>query len=478
MISSSPAETIKSNKILENSVQTILYQCPKDQGDFNKPYNSCVPNLSPKTNLILNSSTYSNNNSSIKVKTNTSFNCINQYIKIDNKTIKTINEQKKGKMFLRKKTKIYFNVQKNCKKKPFFITNKNIGNSTFNLNNISQNNKSILNIENSNIPESTFSDKSIEQIRSPEKTIPKKEKAKLFYTIDYNLFENPEEENKNEGRWSYDEHIKFIKAYVHFGKNYKLGQKYIGSRNIKQIISHAQKFFKKLKSIKNNDFDFSDDNIKNLSDIFKLIEAKNKNNIEKKEYIINTLISLCETIPKNENNNLYKKIKNNDIKKGNEIEDKVDKTIECPSLNKEKNIKKENDNDPPKNIINTEDKMIIFENGINSDSINSNLDLKEDEINQKGLAPEEIDINKGIDFEVNGENRKNDIFMNEKNVCSNYFNGDNILNRSIKMNDEFKYSVGDSGLFCLDEISSDVDKFLFLKNIESPFFNYTSNYLD
>ena len=122
--------------------------------------------------------------------------------------------------------------------------------------------------------------------------------------------------------------------------------------------------------------------------------------------------------------------------------------------------------------------MIIFENGINSDSINSNLDLKEDEINQKGLAPEEIDINKGIDFEVNGEKRKNDIFMNEKNVCSNYFNGDNILNRSIKMYDEFKYSVGDSGLFCLDEISSDVDKFLFLKNIESPFFNYTSNYLD
>ena len=469
MIPSSSAETIKSNKILENSLLTVFYHCPKDQSDFKTPFNFYVPNLSPKTNLSLNSSIYSNNSSSIKAKNNSSFNCINQYIKTVNKTI---NEQKEGKTFLGKKTKIYFNVQKNCKKKPFFITDKSMGNSTFDINNISQNNKSILKIENSNSRESTFLDKSVVQL---EKELHKKEKPKLFYTVDYNLFENPEEESKNEGRWSYNENIKFIQAYVNFGKNYKLCQKYIGSRNKKQIISHAQKFFRKLKKLKNKDFDFSNDNIKDLSDVFKLIEAKNKNNIDKKEYIINTLISLCENIPKNENNYSNKEIKNSDKKRKNEIEDKADKNIECPSLNNEKSIKRENDDELSKNIINTEDKMFIFENEINNDSINSNLDLKEDKISQKGLDPEEIGVNRGIDIEVNEKKPKNDIFVNEKNACSNYSYVDNNLNRSIKMYDDFIHSVGESDLSCLDDISSDVYKFLFVKNFESPFFNFTSS---
>jgi hypothetical protein len=349
-----------------------------------------------------------------------------------------------------------------------------MGNSTFDINIISQNNKSILKIENSNSRESTFLDKSVVQL---EKELHKKEKPKLFYTVDYNLFENPEEESKNEGRWSYNENIKFIQAYVNFGKNYKLCQKYIGSRNKKQIISHAQKFFRKLKKLKNKDFDFSNDNIKDLSDVFKLIEAKNKNNIDKKEYIINTLISLCENIPKNENNYSNKEIKNSDKKRKNEIEDKADKNIECPSLNNEKSIKRENDDELSKNIINTEDKiMFIFEKDEKSDDlINSNLDLKEDKISQKGLDPEEIDVNRGIDIEVNEKKQKKDIFVNEKNACSNYSYVDNNLNRSIKMYDDFIHSVGESDLSCLDDISSDVYKFLFVKNFESPFFNFTSS---
>ena len=185
------------------------------------------------------------------------------------------------------------------------------------------------------------------------------------------------------------------------------------------------------------------------------------------------MISLCESIPKNENNNLYKKIKNNDIKKRNEIEDKVDKTIKYPSLNNEKNIKRENDNDPSKNIINNEDKMFIIENEMNNNLVNTNLNLKEDQINQKGLDLEEIDLNKGINIELNEKKQKNDIFANEKNVCSNYSNVDNNLNPSFKIYDDFIDSAGNSDLFCLDEISSDVNKFLFMKNIESPFFNFS-----
>ena len=178
----------------------------------------------------------------------------------------------------------------------------------------------------------------------------------------------------------------------------------------------------------------------------------------------------------------------------------MDKTIECPSLNNAKNIKSQNDYEFSKIIINTEDKMLIFEKDEKSDDliksnldlkedkmlifekdeksddlIKSNLDLNEDKIGQKGLDPEEIDVNRGIDIEVNEKRQKNDIFVNEKNACSNYSYADNNLNRSIKMYEYFIHSVGESDLSCLDDISSDVYKFLFVKNFESPFFNFTSN---
>ena len=320
--------------------------------------------------------------------------------------------------------------------------------------------------------------KTTEQIRQLEKALPQKEKPKLFNTINYDLFETFNVRGKNEGRWSYNENIKFIKAYVNFGKNYKLSQKYIGSRNMIQMKSHAQKFFKKLKKLKNEEFDFSDDNIKSLSDIFQLIAAKNKSNIDKKEYIINTLISLCGDTQKNEDNNLnkekeYSNLLNYDIKIREEKEEEVNKAIKFPSINNEINIKRENYDELPKNNNDNEDKMFMFEKDeINNDLINWNLNLKEDE---KELEPEEIDINKDSEIEQNLKKRKNDIFMNEKINC-NYGNVDNYLNQNMKFDEDFIFLAGDSGLFYLDEISSDVNNVSLLNNIKSPFFNFTSNH--
>ena len=293
---------IKSNQMLENpSLQTKLYQYPKEKNELINPLNSSDINLPTKTNLSSNG--FISDISSVIDTSSSSFNNVNQYIKTAKKSV---NGQIKENSFLGIKRKIFFNVNKNDKKKQFFVTSKINENLMFNLNNISQDDKIKLNTENPN-QENDSPDKSNEKIRQLEKALPKKEKPKLFYTTNYELFENSDAKSKNEGRWSYDENIKFIKAYVNFGKNYSLSQKYIGTRNRIQIRTHAQKFFKKLKKLKNNDFDFSKDNIKNLSDIFKLIGAKNKNNIDKKEYIINTLISLCGSIQKNEDNYLNKK---------------------------------------------------------------------------------------------------------------------------------------------------------------------------
>ena len=153
-------------------------------------------------------------------------------------------------------------------------------------------NKNSSNIPSYNSTESTFLNKETEKKELLEKTDPKKEKPLLFNTI---------KKNMNEGRWSQNEHIKFLRAYVNFGKKYKLSQKYIGSRNSTQIRSHAQKFFRKLKTLKNDQFDFTVDSIKSLSDIFELIKASNKTNLDNKEYLVNTLIDISKmTIKKGE----------------------------------------------------------------------------------------------------------------------------------------------------------------------------------
>ena len=346
-----------------------------------------------------------------------------------------------------------------------------MGNSTFNINNISQNNKTIINIENSNTHGSTFSDKSAEK---SEKIFLLKEKPKLFYTVDYNLFENPEEEKKNEGRWSYYENIKFIKAFVNFGKNYKLIQKYICSRNKKQIRSHAQKFFKKFKKLKNNDFDFSDDNIKDFSDIFKLIEANNKTNINNKEYIINTLIALSKNNSKKVERYLDGKNKfnlmNHAIRQRKEDKVEVGIYIMEPRLNNENNINREHFNELSKIIYNNEVEKFLFKNNeINNDISISNINWIEDKIIEKRIIPEEINISN-----IHGKEQNTKKWKNNYGNLGNVYNK---LNPSIKLDDNYLFLSGDSEFLCSDDfLLSDSKELLFVKNMKSPFLNLISKF--
>lgn len=55
------------------------------------------------------------------------------------------------------------------------------------------------------------------------------------------------------GRWTNEEHQRFLEAYNLYGKNWKLVQKHIGTRNAAQARSHAQKYFAKLERGKNID---------------------------------------------------------------------------------------------------------------------------------------------------------------------------------------------------------------------------------
>ena len=48
------------------------------------------------------------------------------------------------------------------------------------------------------------------------------------------------------GRWTSEEHDKFLEALEVYGKNWKKVENHIGTRSGAQIRSHAQKFFGRL----------------------------------------------------------------------------------------------------------------------------------------------------------------------------------------------------------------------------------------
>ena len=53
-------------------------------------------------------------------------------------------------------------------------------------------------------------------------------------------------ENETAGRWSKNEHKRFLEAIKLYGKNWQKVHKYVGTRNPTQARSHAQKYFAKL----------------------------------------------------------------------------------------------------------------------------------------------------------------------------------------------------------------------------------------
>ena len=87
------------------------------------------------------------------------------------------------------------------------------------------------------------------------------------------------EPKMNEGRWSYDEQVKFIIAISKDGTNWKKIKKSITTRSLPQIRSHAQKFYNRLKMCKNEKLgiDFTSNEIQGIKDMINHIKAVNSN---------------------------------------------------------------------------------------------------------------------------------------------------------------------------------------------------------
>ena len=92
------------------------------------------------------------------------------------------------------------------------------------------------------------------------------------YNYDTNLF-NP----AITGRWKFKEHIQFLEGLDKYGVNWKKIYPLIKTRTCDQIRSHAQKFFLKLKQVKDEQLgiDFTSDNINSIRDMINNIRSIN-----------------------------------------------------------------------------------------------------------------------------------------------------------------------------------------------------------
>ena len=99
--------------------------------------------------------------------------------------------------------------------------------------------------------------------------------------IDGDIIKYTRKNNTNfrNGRWTPEEHIKFLEALVTSEMNWKKIKEGIGSRTLGQIRSHAQKFFKKLKKCKDESLgiDFTLNTINNFKDMINQIKSVNNN---------------------------------------------------------------------------------------------------------------------------------------------------------------------------------------------------------
>ena len=116
-----------------------------------------------------------------------------------------------------------------------------------------------------NSPEPT---KDIKQIKFLTKKL-------ITFRVDNNTKNNYPKKIKDSknGRWTLKEHIEFLNGIAKYGNN--LSKIKINSRNSEQLRSHAQKFFKKLKKVNDEQLgiNFTPKYIKKLKDMIIHIKA-------------------------------------------------------------------------------------------------------------------------------------------------------------------------------------------------------------
>jgi SHAQKYF class myb-like DNA-binding protein len=104
----------------------------------------------------------------------------------------------------------------------------------------------------------------------------------------------------NNGRWTTEEHQRFIEALRLFGKDWHKVQDYIGTRTSAQTRSHAQKYFNKL---------CKRGNLRDLAIFDALLSSKRKGgdlDVNFDDFDFNQPMNKTKTISKNYNTRLFR----------------------------------------------------------------------------------------------------------------------------------------------------------------------------
>ena len=243
------------------------------------------------------------------------------------------------------------------------------------------------------------------------------------------------------GRWTRDEHKKFIEAIIKFGNNWKEVQEYVNTRTSTQARSHAQKFFEKIK--KNNTLKFFDalssdysENFTNTTilQLHNIYGNKSKNEINA---IVNKFLLLEYDLPKkrrkmagNNMGGVLRKKNNSNNKKLNDItEENIEESYEEQNENADSKENKNNydENDRNNNYYNNENIKNSNENN-NLSEYNNLLKLCNDQVRPK---TEDMNINKDFNnyYQYPPANRNNynsdgiDYIISQfvNNLSNNYY---------------------------------------------------------
>ena len=242
-------------------------------------------------------------------------------------------------------------------------------------------------------------------------------KVKLLNTINSNKIildskkEKEDEFKFNSGRWSDDEHKRFLEGILTYGNEWKKIQNIIKTRSSTQARSHAQKFFLKIKKdlklsnnknknfkINNNTNEINDNfSIKYFFDI--LNDNETNNNIKKlklcneqKEKIFNFISKF--PINENEKINIKHNYNNYNVKNNKKRKNNIRQL--CFNISKDYSIRKKNNLKKNENNI----------------QINNNQQL---------VKNSPYSTNSESDFVLNGKKREKD-FHNDEFFSYNPFN--------------------------------------------------------
>ena len=266
----------------------------------------------------------------------------------------------------------------------------------------------------------------------------------------------------NEGRWSLEEHRKFIEAIVEYRKNWKNIQMYIGTRSSSQVRSHAQKFLLKLKTSENPNLniDFRTQEIKNLNDVIEEIIKRKQNNDEEKKYIIDYLMNLSLTLSNDNSRSTLNSKKNKVTKDSSKIfESQINNNI-CEDNKKEINS---NNNEIKINSSNGKSlEEIKADEKIKLNNLPNNISDKKEEIKN---------INKNNSIT---ETRSDLLFKDNKSITERQPILDNYndyfchTNKKLVFDDGIAFYADDSEFFNYNNINLRIKDYCYNINFESP----------